>query len=84
MDATDIYNQIYRDFRTLQELRPDLCLHTFKNELEKVMIERAIDSCDGIKNRACKVLRIQRTSLVEKCRKHKLMLNPSAAELSRL
>jgi len=55
-----------------------LDLKEYIQELEKSLIEQALDDCSGVVARAADRLRLRRTTLVEKMRKYDL-LNPAAA-----
>jgi sigma-54 specific flagellar transcriptional regulator A len=55
-----------------------LDLKEYIQDLEKSLIEQALDDCSGVVARAADRLRLRRTTLVEKMRKYDL-LNPAAA-----
>lgn len=70
------------------QLRPELLedlyaairergLNSVKSEIETVVIELAMDECDGNCQKASKILGLTRTGLVEKRKKLGLKLNPA-------
>ena len=59
----------YKDVDVLKE---------YIQDLEKRLIEQALDDCSGVVARAADRLRLRRTTLVEKMRKYDL-LNPATA-----
>jgi DNA-binding NtrC family response regulator len=49
-----------------------ICLNTAVNEFEKALILQSLEKTNWIKNRAAKLLHLNRTTLVEKIKKHQL------------
>ena len=49
--------------------------HTLE-ELEKQIILLALRECKNVKTRAAKLLKLNRTTLLEKMRRHEIPLNP--------
>ena len=57
-----------------------LDLKEYIQDLEKSLIEQALDDCSGVVARAADRLRLRRTTLVEKMRKYDLLNSAAAAE----
>ena len=57
-----------------------LDLKEYIQDLEKSLIEQALDDCSGVVARAADRLRLRRTTLVEKMRKYDLLNTAAAAE----
>ncbi len=49
-----------------------ICLNSAVTEFEKALIIQSLEKTNGIKNRAAKLLRLNRTTLVEKIKRHQL------------
>lgn len=49
-----------------------ICLHTAVNEFEKALIVQSLKKTKWVKNRAAKLLHLNRTTLVEKIKRHHL------------
>ncbi len=54
-----------------------ICLATEVNEFEKALIMKSLEKTKGIKNRAAKLLHLNRTTLVEKIKRHNLQTYPN-------
>ncbi|HNR12549.1 MAG TPA: sigma-54 dependent transcriptional regulator [Thermodesulfobacteriota bacterium] len=55
-----------------------ICLNTAVSEFEKALILKSLEMSNGVKNRAAKLLHLNRTTLVEKIKKHRLQQRCSA------
>lgn len=49
-----------------------ICFNTAVSEFEKALIIQSLEMSNGVKNRAAKLLHLNRTTLVEKIKKHRL------------
>lgn len=49
-----------------------ICFNTAVSEFEKALILKSLEMTNGVKNRAAKLLHLNRTTLVEKIKKHQL------------
>jgi len=49
-----------------------ICLNSAVTEFEKALIIQSLEKSNGIKNRAAKLLQLNRTTLVEKIKRHKI------------
>jgi transcriptional regulator with PAS, ATPase and Fis domain len=49
-----------------------ICFNTAVSEFEKALILKSLEMSNGVKNRAAKLLHLNRTTLVEKIKKHQL------------
>ena len=49
-----------------------ICLNTAVSEFEKSLIIQSLEKSDGVKNKAAKLLHVNRTTLVEKIKRHKI------------
>jgi DNA-binding NtrC family response regulator len=70
LESTDQYPSADPSIFTLP--KEGLSLSSAVELLEKTLILQALDRTGGIKNRASQLLRMNRTTLIEKMKKHKL------------
>ena len=53
-------------------LSEGICLNTAVSEFEKNLIYQSLEQTDWVKNKAAKLLRVKRTTLVEKIKRYEL------------
>jgi sigma-54 dependent transcriptional regulator, flagellar regulatory protein len=57
---------------TIELSEDGICLNTAVTEFEKALILQSLEKANGVKNRAAKLLHLNRTTLVEKIKRHNL------------
>jgi len=69
--------RVIRDHRSITgakiEITDDgICLNTAVTEFEKALIVQSLEKTNWVKNKAAKLLQLNRTTLVEKIKRHHL------------
>ena len=59
-------------FPSVEISRDGICLNSAVNEFEKALIYQSLEKSKWVKNKAAKLLQLNRTTLVEKIKRHKL------------
>jgi len=73
-DLPDRFQDCARQFNPsgIQISSDGICLNSAVTEFEKSLIIQSLEKTNGIKNRAAKLLHLNRTTLVEKIKRHKI------------
>ena len=61
-----------QEFTTPEVTSDGICLSTAVSEFEKSLIYQSLEKTDWVKNKAAKLLRVKRTTLVEKIKRYEL------------
>ena len=74
------FSKTQKEFPVLELLEEGVPLNTAVTEFEKALILQSLEKVNWVKNRAAKLLNLNRTTLVEKIKRHNL--TPTDAALS--